>query len=284
MVKDIPENWEREISFFPVETQPKKLSQQQVEQYNEKGCLFPLDVFSEEEIGKHRAYLDVLMDKTVRAGHDAYAINSWHNLCPGIYDLATNDRILDYVQDILGENLICWASHYFCKMPGDTKRVSWHQDASYWPLTPTKAVTVWLAIDDVDEENGAMRVVPGSHLHGHISYQRSSADENNVLNQSVGNIDEYGDTPVSANLKAGQIELHSDLLLHGSEPNPSTRRRGGLTLRYVSPDVRFIESAGWVQNAIICRGGDPSGYWFQKPRPESDQIPSVGADRNLLNN
>ena len=54
--------------------------------------------------------------------------------------------------------MIAWGSHFFCKMPGDGKRVSWHQDASYWPLTPSKAVTVWLAIDDADAENACMRL------------------------------------------------------------------------------------------------------------------------------
>ena len=56
------------------------------------------------------------------------------------------------MKDILGENVIGWGSHFFCKMPHDGKKVAWHQDASYWPLTPTKTCTVWLAIDDTDAE------------------------------------------------------------------------------------------------------------------------------------
>ena len=77
---------------------------------------------------------------------------------PAIYALINEDRILDYVQDLLGETLICWATHYFCKLPGEKQQVSWHQDASYWPLSPSKTVTVWLAIDDASVENGAMTV------------------------------------------------------------------------------------------------------------------------------
>ena len=38
-------------------------------------------------------------------------------------------------------------------MPHDGKAVAWHQDASYWPLSPSKTVTVWLAIDDADVDN-----------------------------------------------------------------------------------------------------------------------------------
>src|SRR5213078_3074180 len=72
---------------------------------------------------------------------------------------------------LLGENVIGWGSHFFCKMPGDGKSVSWHQDASYWPLTPSKAVTVWLAIDDADVGNACMRFIPGSHWFGHLTYR-----------------------------------------------------------------------------------------------------------------
>ena len=46
------------------------------------------------------------------------------------------------VEDIVGPNIIAWGTHFFCKMPNDPKVVPWHQDASYWPLTPSKTVTV----------------------------------------------------------------------------------------------------------------------------------------------
>ena len=83
----------------------------------------------------------------------------------------------------------------------------------------------------------------------------------------------YGGAPVSINLKAGQISLHSDLLLPGSEPNPSPRRRCGLTMRFVSPDVRALEPK-WAGNAVVVRGSDPAGYWKDHPRPAQQQIPT----------
>ncbi len=179
-------------------------------------------------------------------------------------------RILDRVEDLIGPNLVCTMTHYFCKMPADPKQVSWHQDASYWPLTPSKVVTVWLAIDDVDEAMGPMRVIPGSHRHGQIPFERSAVEENNVLGQTVTNPDDFGD-PVSFVMKAGQVSIHTDLLLHGSEPNRTDRRRCGLTLRYMPPDVRGRDPEH--QSAIIARGEDPSGYWIHIERPEGEAIP-----------
>lgn len=266
---------ERTLEFVPIRNEhPARLTPEQIRQYNEQGFLFPLEVFSLEESLAHRRYFDELMEQAARAGWHSYSINGWHKFCAGIHDLVTEPRILDYVQDLLGEDLICWGTHYFCKMPGDGKRVSWHQDASYWPLTPSQTVTVWLAIDDADLENGAMQVIPGSHRHGQIGFESSAPDEGNVLNQTVLNPQQYGGAPVAFTMRAGQLSLHTDLLLHGSEPNPSSRRRCGLTMRFVPPRVRAYK--GWNNGSVICRGADPTGHWAHIPRPAGERLPVKG--------
>ena len=259
--------------FFPLGVdQPTTLSRAQIEHFNEKGYIFPLTVFNAAEIALQRAYFDDLLNKALAAGWSSYSINGWHKQCVGLYDLVTHSRILDHVQDLLGDDLVLWGTHYFTKMPGDGKRVSWHQDASYWPLTPSKTVTVWLAIDDADAANGAMQVIPGSHRHAQVAFQPSAAEENNVLNQTVVNAERYGDPPVTLELQAGQMSLHTDWLLHGSEPNNSSRRRCGLTLRFVSADVRAYKE--WNRHgSVICRGSDPSGHWANYPRPTGEEIP-----------
>ena len=262
----------RELRFHPVHhDRPRCLRPAQLRQFDELGYIFPLDVFTAAEAEANRAYFDELMDRAAAAGWDAYSINGWQRHCAGMWDLCTEPRILDYVQDLLGEDLVCWGAHFFCKQPGDERRVSWHQDASYWPLTPSRTVTVWLAIDDADEGNGAMAVVPRSHLHGQIPFERSEAGERNVLNQTVVDPRRHGGDPVSFVMKAGQISLHTDLLLHGSNPNLSDRRRCGLTMRFVPPEVRAHK--GWNRGAIICRGADPGGHWHHHPRPEGEVIP-----------
>ena len=263
---------DRVRAFFPLGVEkPIKLSLEQIKQFNEKGYIFPLDVFNVAEITTHRQYFDDLLAKAQAAGWDSYGINGWHKYCAGIYDLVSDSRILDYVQDLLGENLVLWGTHYFAKMPGDGKRVSWHQDASYWPLTPSKTVTVWLAIDDADADNGAMQFIPGSHKQAQVAFETSDAGENNVLHQTVPDPERYGDPPLMVELQAGQISLHTDWLLHGSEPNHSQRRRCGLTMRFVSADVRALK--GWNQHSIICRGEDTSGHWANIARPAGELIP-----------
>ena len=83
---------------------------------------------------------------------------NWHKHCRGIWGIwgiVTDSRIIDVVADLLGDTVVLRHSHLFAKLPGDPKRVSWHQDASYWPLTPSRVVSAWLAIDDTDVASSA---------------------------------------------------------------------------------------------------------------------------------
>lgn len=149
------------------------------------------------------------------------------------------------------------------------KVVSWHQDASYWPFTPARTVTLWLAVDDADRENGCMQVLPKTHTLGMLDFDMSGANENSVLPQKIKRAEEYG-APAYFELKAGEISLHADMLVHGSEINHSNRRRCGLTIRYAnSAAVRSLD-AGWTQNSIVCRGENPDSRWANVSRPERD--------------
>ena len=73
-------------------------------------------------------------------------------------------------------------------------------------------------------------------------------------------------------LKAGAISLHSDLLLHSSNINLSSRRRCGLTLRYCTPDVRAIPGFGWGEEGVVISGEDPTRHWSNPPRPARDFV------------
>lgn len=264
--EDQLKNLERDLSFHPSNPETAKvLTSDQVESFNQTGYLKPLDVYPTAEIDSIRTYFDDLLQKVIAAGGDSYSISTAHRKHGGVYDILTDRRIVAYVSDLLGESVVGWGSHFFCKMPHDGKAVAWHQDASYWPLSPSKAVTVWLAIDDADLENGCMKFISGSHHSGHLTYRESSAEDHSVLGQTVENPEQYGDIVVD-DLKAGQISIHSDLLLHGSEANNSDRRRCGLTLRYAAADVKA--AMGWNEKGVHVLGTDPSGHWTNHSRPE----------------
>ena len=259
---------ERDLRFHPtLNEHPRKLTGDQIAKFNREGYIRGIRIFSDAEISEIRGYFDRLLAKTLAAGGDSYSISTAHAKHGRVYDILTDRRIVECVKDLLGEDVVAWGSHFFCKMPHDGKAVAWHQDASYWPLTPSKAATVWLAIDDATIENACMRFIAGSHHVGHLTYRPSDSAEHNVLNQTIENAEQYG-TPVVDELKAGEVSIHSDLLLHGSDANDSDRRRCGLTLRYCAAEVRA--EMDWNQKGVIVSGSDPTGHWANRSRPESD--------------
>ncbi len=270
-----------DLSFRPVQNpSPAKLTVDQIEQYNRLGYVKPFNAYSREEIDRLRRYFDKLLDDMGPDG--AFGINCYQARLSGLWDIATDPRILDYVEDIIGPNIICWATAVLSKPAGSEKFVPWHQDASFWGLNPARTVTVWLAIDDADEENSAMRWIPGTHTKGHLELEETSGDS--VFHIQTAKADDMGE-PVVDQLEAGQFSLHADMLVHGSGPNHSDRRRCGLTLRYCPPEVRIVDE-DWARGveAIICRGEDPSGHWQHHPRPDNDDITKTSTPHAYGNN
>ena len=266
---------ERDLSFLPVvNDSPLRLTRQQIRFYNQHGYVMPLEAFTPQEAAKNRAYFDDLLGKVQRARSDldAYSINGFHTCCAGLYDIATNPLILDHVQDILGPDFVCWGSHFFCKLAHDPRKVAWHQDASYWPFTPARTVTVWLAIDDADRANAAMKFLPDTHRLGHLKW-REVAKDKAVLNQEIEGVGKFGQ-PVYDELKAGQFSLHADMLAHGSDPNGSDRRRCGLTIRYCPRTVKALDPR-WTKGAVLCRGSGRKGTWTYNKRPKGEDVMKI---------
>ncbi len=273
--------YDLDLSFKPVaNSKMNKLSAAQIKEYNENGFVQPFDVFDSREMAEFSKYFDGLMDRMGADG--AYGINCYQARMKGIWEICNHPKILDHVEDIIGPNIICWASHLFSKSAYDPKHVHWHQDASYWKLSPARTVTVWLAIDAADEENSAMRFIPGTHDKGIFKEQKTEGPS--VLNIETVGAEDMG-RPFSNILNAGQMSLHADMLVHGSKPNLSDRRRCALTIRYCPPEVHIIDDI-WEASveAIICRGEDKSGRWEHHEKPKNNDVLATSSPLNFGDN
>ena len=269
----------KDLSFQPVDKSTAKvLSGDAVAHYNKAGFVQPFDIFDAAEINQFREYIDGLMRDMGPDG--AYGINCYQARLSGLWDIATDKRILDLVEDIIGPDILCWASAILSKKAYDPKAVPWHQDASFWALSPARTVTVWLAIDDADAENSAMRFIPGTHDKGEMEVQAIGEDA--VFHKEAAGVDKLGE-PFTNTLKAGQMSMHADMLVHGSLPNTSDRRRCGLTLRYCPPSVEITDPA-WAAGveAILCRGD--AGTWKTHPRPDNNDITKTQSPHVVGNN
>ncbi|MFD0714239.1 phytanoyl-CoA dioxygenase family protein [Paenibacillus sp. GCM10027626] len=240
-----------------------RLTKEQITSYREKGYVLNIPaVFSTEEIAELREELREL-EKLLQPNEKMIHIRDWHMESRWIYDIAAHPQILAYVEDILGPDFFMWGTQFFGKEPYSSDTVAWHQDAYYWPLRPHNTVTVWLAFTDVDEENGAMQVIPGTHRAGLIRHKKSNDDSVLTLELEEGTFDVS--QAKSLCLKAGEISLHDDNAVHGSPANRSDRWRIGLTIRYSGTNVRRTpHDEDWIH---IMKGSDLPGLNRQRAVP-----------------
>jgi hypothetical protein len=91
--------------------------------------------------------------------------------------LARDPEIVDLVSGVIGDDVILWGCHVFCKPAGEGFETPWHQDGHYWPIRPLANCTVWVALEESTTENGCLRVIPrshaGKHLHEHLHEDRT---------------------------------------------------------------------------------------------------------------
>ena len=111
----VKENDNRDLSFLPIQTpSPKLLSLEDIEKYNSSGFIAPFNAFSKNEINEVRKSVDNLFLKlqSFKDGRDSYSINCYQHKSKSIWKIINNTKILNYVEDLIGPNIICWASHF----------------------------------------------------------------------------------------------------------------------------------------------------------------------------
>jgi len=253
-----------------------RLGDTRVTQYRHEGyTIFNEPVFALPRFTALQAHFDALLaakPAEVRPEH----MDVPHFTDLALFDWLFDPAVLDLVEPLIGPDIALFSSHFICKPAGDGRRVPWHEDSAYWrgmmPPECMNVVTVWLAIDASDIDNGAMRVIPGTHGGGFSDYDPVDANENVfAIEIRRGQCDAR--RAVTCTLAPGQASLHHAKLMHGSEANRSSRRRCGFTMRYVSTKVPFDQIACPFHQLYLARGRDLAGICHGDPhRAAPEQI------------
>ncbi|MFC3773827.1 phytanoyl-CoA dioxygenase family protein, partial [Paenibacillus sp. GCM10012303] len=173
------------------------------------------------------------------------------------------DEVLDLVEPIIGPNIGLWSSHFISKEPVVGRATPWHEDSAYWKGRVSsfdKIVTVWLAIDRSNKENGCMRVIPGTHNNGFSEYEKVDSSKN-LFRSQIKNIDDS--QAVYFELERGECSLHDSRIIHGAKANTSPYRRCGYTMRYFSTETRVIPERNENHKVWLARGRDVAGSRFE---------------------
>ena len=227
-------------------------------QFNELGYTIFRDVVDDDLLAEARKHIDWLLEHNPGIRPEQLH----HTLMtddPFWVRLVSDDRLLDIAEAFIGPDIALFASHYIAKPPREGQAVLWHQDGSYWPLEPMEVVTLWLAIDRSDSENGCMRVLPGTQHHELITEDRMEKvdDGSNVLGTGIRPDELPTETAVDIILNPGDVSVHHPNIIHGSEGNQSDRWRRGLTIRYIPATTRILTEGDEPWPSAFLLRGDP---------------------------
>ena len=233
-------------------------------QYDREGYVLVHDVLDENLVEEARQHIDWLLERNPglrpeQLHHDLMQDD------PFWVRLIADPRLLDIAEQFIGPDIALFASHYIAKRPRDGQAVLWHQDGSYWPLEPVRVVTLWLALDATDPENGCLRVIPNTQKQD-LQEMIERSDVDNVLGSGMDEAQLDTSQAVDVILEPGGVEVHHPNLIHGSYANTSDRWRRGLTIRYIPTSTRIVSDEPWP-SAFLLRGEAVPGVNEYRPWP-----------------
>ena len=241
------------------------LSSNQLKQYEDKGFVSPIDIFSKDKAKEIRNEIELIEKEMPNELEKSGRYNA-HLISPLLDEVTHNSEILDAVQSLIGKDILVCGTTLFIKNPNVKGFVSYHQDAKYIGLEPHNWVTAWVAITDSNEHNGCMRVWSGSHKDN-LKDHDQNFNERNLLTrgQTIKNVPKKKTTPLI--LKAGQMSLHHPTVVHGSDLNHSNDRRIGFVIQsYIGTNVKQVLGINSVQ---LARGKDNFNFHKKIGRPKS---------------
>ncbi len=204
------------------------------------------------------------------------------------FRIATCPAVLDVLEALLGPEITyLWSFHVRCKLPqtfagNRLRHLHWHQDAQYFnsatriPTHRLHIITVWVPLVDVDERNGCLWVIPGSHRWG---LQDGARDEEGNM-RSAREVIERG-TPEPLVLRRGDLAVFSNLTYHCSELNRTRTVRWNVDLRYLpTPATESTAETDRLARDYLREFGDTEGRLRPFPVRSADPrtVPASWSD------
>lgn len=170
-----------------------------------------------------------------------------------------------------------WHDQIISKPPRDNGHFQFHQDFYFWPLSPPRIVSCWLALDDATVENGCMHVIPASHRDPRFSPEARAADvvAANAASErgeqpartdrdTIASSDASIGTPVE--LRAGECMFHHCLNFHATPANRTDRQRRAFVMIFMAEGVRYHNAQSphhvLVPTIEVADGEPLAGEWF----------------------
>jgi ectoine hydroxylase-related dioxygenase (phytanoyl-CoA dioxygenase family) len=190
------------------------LTQEQIQQFREKGFVNIGQLFSNEEM------------QTISDEYNRLVTTESQTL-------GNEEELLDAMVQLLGEDVRFWWDQGINKSPGAGSFIAWHQDNGYQSGKTPEYITCWLALDDSNPENGGLMVIPESHKAGPRDHEWRSVHA--VVPEEF--VEEEKAIPLNA--KAGDMLLFSSYLIHQTVGNHTKdKQRRAWVVQYCRGDQK----------------------------------------------
>ena len=230
---------------------------EQLRLYEENGYVLIEDAVSAEQLAAMREVTHDLIERSraVAESDEVYDLDEGHG--PGsprltriklphlrhevFADVLRSERMREHFRAFLGPDVVLQTSKLNTKAPGGGAAVEWHQDWAFYPHTNDAMLAFGIMLEDVDEENGPLMAIPGSHRGPVLSHHA-----NGVFCGAVDpdDPDFHPDRAVALTGRAGSMSVHHARTLHGSAPNRSDRARLILFFEACAADAWPLLGAG----------------------------------------
>lgn len=208
----------------------RKLTPEEMSLYQEQGYLEVTGVLEKEELAEINREIDRIRDNP-DPHQDANRIFRLGLRSPLADDFCRDDRLLTLVEDIVYPGIAIYAVKMVEKQPFDSTVCHWHQDNAYFDKNSKSEsrMSVWIPLQDCDEKNGCLWVVPGSHKNPLLPHQMQ-ADGICRLAFSSGMQEMQGAIPCK--VSAGSVILFHGQTWHRSLGNTTANHRRSFIITY----------------------------------------------------
>lgn len=251
-MNDLAERHQMISEMFPRisakrEWEKYKLSDEQVEFFNENGYLADIKILEEEQVDQLNKELAEIADPSHPQHKLFYEFHTnessdpntilFHSLghwriTPGFHDVLWNPAFVVPASQLLGNKKVrFWHDQLFCKPAKHGGVVAWHQDYSYWTrTTPMQHLTCWTGLDDSTTENGCLYYIPKSHTWGLLDKPELAGNMDGLADFLNDEQKKQFEKRVPVEMKKGHGSFHHPLMVHGSYENKSSRSRRAFVL------------------------------------------------------
>ena len=263
--------------------------------YLEQGYITFPGMLDRSEVDRLQAALAELLDEASRVPNDQLTTEkfsfTWSDTGqrhvrrifnpiahhPAFMDLVHNPGILDAVESLIGPDIALHHTKLNLKPPASSQaRFEWHQDYPFFPHANYDLVAVAVHIDESTEENGCLRVIPGSHKLGPLEHKFAAdgAFSSQIKDQSaIPDASKW----VNVTSPAGGVEMHHCNMLHSSTANRGVKPRSAVIIQYRAADnVQLSPHVAHAGFGMIVRGVNPyrarllDGTTVKLPTPIKD--------------